>query len=130
LPVLERSRAVIRPALFALAVVATSAPQAPPASAGGTWTVSANISGNASEQSCTFTQKDADLTGTCKGERGSVTIAGKVEGKTVNWQYDTQYEGQTLTIYYSGTLEADKIAGSVNVQPMNVGGEFTATKAK
>jgi len=129
--VLERSRAVIRPTLFALAVVAASALQAPPASVGGTWTVSANISGNASEQSCTFTQKDADLTGTCKGERGSVTIAGKVEAKTVSWQFDTPYEGQTLTVYYSGTLEtAEKIAGSVNVQPMNVGGEFTATKAK
>jgi hypothetical protein len=116
---------------LALATVATAAVQAPPASVGGTWTVSANISGNASEQSCTFTQKEADLTGSCKGERGSVAIAGKVEAKTVSWQFDTQYEGQTLTVYYSGTLEsAEKISGSVNVQPMNVGGEFTATKAK
>ena len=122
---------MIRPTLLALALVATGTLQAPPSSVGGTWTVSANISGNASEQSCTFTQKDADLTGSCKSDRGSVTIAGKVEAKTVSWQFDTPYEGQTLTVYYSGTLESpEKISGSVNVQPMNVGGEFTATKAK
>jgi hypothetical protein len=30
-------------------------------------------------------------------------ITGKVDGKTVNWQFDTQHEGQTLTVYYSGT---------------------------
>jgi hypothetical protein len=58
-------------------------------------------------------------------------ITGKVEGNTVSWQFDTQYEGQTLTVYYSGTSQsAEKITGTVNVQPMNVSGEFTATKAK
>ena len=115
----------------ALAVVATGAVQAQPVSVGGTWTVSSNVSGNASESTCTFTQKDADLTGSCKGERDPVAITGKVEAKTVSWQFDTQYEGQTLTVYYSGTLEsAEKIAGTVNVQPMNVSGEFTATKSK
>jgi len=117
--------------LAALALIATGAVQTQPASVGGNWTVSSNVSGNASESTCAFTQKDADLTGSCKGERGPVAITGKVEGKTVSWQFDTQYEGQTLTVYYSGTLDsAEKIAGTVNVQPMNVSGEFTATKAK
>ena len=32
-------------------------------------------------------------------------ITGKVDGKTVNWQFDTQYEGQTLTVYYTGTSQ-------------------------
>jgi len=89
------------------------------------------VSGNQSESNCTFTQKDADLTGSCTSDRGTVTITGKVEAKTVNWQFDTPYEGQTLTVYYSGTPQsAEKITGTVNVQPMNVSGEFTATKAK
>jgi hypothetical protein len=42
-----------------------------------------------------------------------------------------EYEGQKLTPVYSGTLEsAEKIAGTVDVQGMGLGGEFTATKAK
>lgn len=117
--------------LLTLGLVSTAAFQAQPASVGGAWTVRADISGNQSESNCTFTQKEADLTGTCKSDRGSVTIAGKVDGKTVSWQFDTQYEGQTLTVYYNGTSQSDEtITGTVNVQPMNVSGEFTATKAK
>jgi hypothetical protein len=88
-------------------------------------------SNNQSEQTCSFTNKDTDLTGTCKGERGSVTIAGKIEGKTVSWQFHTEYEGQKLTPVYTGTIEsAEKIVGTVDVQGMGLSGEFTATKAK
>jgi hypothetical protein len=114
-----------------LTIVATAAAQTPPASVAGAWTVRADVSGNQSESHCTFTQKEAALAGSCDGERGTVTITGKVEGKTVSWQFDTPYEGQTLTVYYSGTSQsADKITGTINVQPMNVSGEFTATKTK
>jgi hypothetical protein len=116
--------------LFAVGAAA-AAQTPPPTSVAGTWTVRSDISGNQSEQSCSFTQKDAELAGTCAGERGSVMITGKVDGKTVAWQFDTQYEGQTLTVYYSGTSpSAEKMTGTVNVQPMNVAGEFTATKTK
>ena len=123
--------------LIALAVAVTAGRQAtPPAqtpstSVAGTWTVRADVSGNQSESTCTFTQKEADLTASCTSDRGTLMLTGKVEGKTVSWQFDTQYEGQTLTVYYSGTAQsAEKIAGTINVQPMNVSGEFTATKAK
>ena len=120
-------RLLILPLAFAAAV----AVQAQPASVTGTWTVAANISGSQSEQTCDFTQKETELTGTCKSDRGSVTITGKVDGTAVTWQFNTQYEGQTLTPVYSGKLEsADKIAGSVDVQGMGVGGEFTAARVK
>jgi hypothetical protein len=122
---------VMRVLILPVALAAAVSLQAKPTALAGNWKVSANISGNASEQTCTFTQKEADLTGTCSGERGSVMITGKVDGKAVNWQFDTQYEGQTLTVYYAGTLETpEKIVGTVNVQPMNVSGEFTATQTK
>ena len=117
--------------LLALVILTIAAAQAQPVSVSGNWKVAANVSGNASESTCAFTQKDTELTGTCKGERGDVTITGKVDGKTVSWQFDTQYEGQTLTVYYSGTLDVpEKMTGNINVQPMNVSGEFTATRAK
>ena len=116
--------------LLALTAVASAGAQAPSASVAGTWTVSATVSGNQSEQSCTFTQKEADLTGTCKGERGAFELTGKVDGKSITWQFDMDYEGQKLTPVYSGTLEsADKIAGTVDVRGMGLSGEFTATRA-
>src|SRR5436190_17496679 len=109
-----------------LTIAATATAQTPAPSVAGVWTVRADVSGNQSESTCTFTQKEAALSGSCDGERGTVTITGKVEGKTVSWQFDTQYEGQTLTVYYSGTSQsAEKITGTINVQPMNVSGEFT-----
>lgn len=117
--------------VLAVAIVSTVAVQAQPASVSGTWTVSNNISGSQSEQTCSFTQKDTELSGTCKGERGSVSITGKIDGKKVAWQYDTEYEGQKLTPVYTGTLEsAEKIVGNVDVQGMGVSGDFTATKTK
>jgi hypothetical protein len=116
---------------LAVALIPVLAAQAQSGSVGGTWTVVANVSGNQSEQSCSFAQKEGELTGTCKGERGSFSITGKVDGKAVTWQYETEYEGQKLTPVYTGTLEsAEKIVGSVDVRGMGVGGEFTATKGK
>jgi hypothetical protein len=117
--------------ILALVLVSSFAAQAQPASVTGTWTVINSVSGTQTEQTCSFTQTDTELTGTCKGERGSVSITGKVDGKSVGWQYETEYEGQKLTPVYSGTLEsADKIVGSVDIRGMGLVGEFTATRAK
>jgi hypothetical protein len=116
---------------LAIALAAPLAPQTQSVSVSGTWTVSSSISGNQSEQTCTFTQKDAELTGSCEGDRGTVSIAGKIDGKNVTWQFDTEYEGQKLTPVYSGTVESpEKIVGTVDIREMGVNGEFTATKAK
>ncbi len=135
---LRKDKTVKALIFLGLAIITSAAAQATPpaqtsspASVAGTWTVKADVSGNQSESNCTFTQKDADLTGSCTSDRGTVMITGKVDGKTVNWQFDTPYEGQTLTVYYSGTTQsAEKISGTINVQPMNVSGDFTATKTK
>jgi hypothetical protein len=117
--------------LVVLATASSLTPQTPSASVGGTWRVAASIAGTQSDQTCTFTQKENELTGTCQSERGSVAIAGKIDGKSVTWQFETEYEGQKLTVVYAGALEsAEKIAGGVDVRPMDVSGEFTATRAK
>ena len=115
--------------LLTLALASTAAVQS--GTVGGSWNVTANVGGNQSEQTCTFTQKDGELSGNCKGERGDFPVTGKVDGKAVSWQFVVEYEGQKLTPVYSGTLESsDKIVGSVDVQGMGIGGEFTATRAK
>jgi hypothetical protein len=97
----------------------------------GRWEVAANIGGTSTQMDCMFKQKDTELTGTCEGDSGALPITGKVEGKTVTFQFNAQHEGQALTVIYTGTLEsADKITGSVDVQPLSVSGDFVAKRAK
>jgi hypothetical protein len=96
----------------------------------GTWQVHTSIGGNDQEQTCTLTQKDADLSGDCKSEQGTVKITGTVDEKGVSWKYDSEYNGTALTVTFQGKLDADKISGEANVDPFGVSGEFTATRSK
>ena len=73
--------------------VLTVAADAQPVSLTGGWAITATVGGDESSPTCAFTQKDSELTGTCKGERGEVTIAGKVDGKNVSWKFQIDYEG-------------------------------------
>jgi hypothetical protein len=112
-----------------LALSATVLP--PPASVSGRWSVTSNISGNTSQLDCMFEQDDAELTGTCESSQGQLAITGKVDGVKVAWQFDITWEGQPLTLYYAGALDADaKIVGTVDVQPVAASGDFTAVQTK
>jgi hypothetical protein len=116
---------------LALVFVPALGLQAPPASVAGQWTVTANIGGSTTTITCAFTQKEAALEGTCSLDQAAFTLTGKVDGKTVTWQYNTSWEGQPLTAAYRGTLESpEKMVGAVDVTPMGVSGDFTAVKAK
>ena len=97
----------------------------------GDWNIHNAIGGSDSDMKCTFTQKGKELTGTCKGDSGPLNITGTVDDKKLTWKYDTDYNGQTLTLVYKATFDNPaKITGSVDVQPMDVTGDFTATPAK
>ena len=48
--------------------------------------------------------------------------------KKVSWKFDTEYNGETLVVTFSGTLEAGQISGNIDIQPMSVNGTFTAKK--
>lgn len=98
----------------------------------GKWTIHANIAGNESDTLCTLTQKEADLTGTCKSDAGEGKVTGKVDGAKVTWTYESEYNGSPLTVKYVGTFDsaANKIAGTVSVEQFGVDGDFTAAPAK
>ncbi len=97
----------------------------------GKWKLHQSIADNESNQVCTFTQKSNDLTGSCVGDRGSVNILGKVDGKKVSWVYKSDYNGGPITLTYQGTLDSkEKIAGTVTVEEYSTSGDFTATQVK
>lgn len=115
----------------ALASVAALSPAAEAPSLTGKWQVEISISGNDSQQTCSFTQTGAELTGSCESERGKVEIGGKIEGKNVTWMYKSEYNGSPLTVNYRGTWDsAGKIAGTVEVPEFGVEGGFAATPVK
>jgi hypothetical protein len=122
---------ILYPGLLLISAAAL-APAAYNPSLNGKWQVHNSIAGNESDQACTFTQKDADLTGSCSSENGTVTISGKINGKKVTWTYKSEYNGAPLTVAYDGVLDsaAAKISGSVNVPEFSADGEFTATQSK
>src|SRR4051812_43676099 len=93
-----------------LALVLTliaSAAFADTASLTGTWTVEQDIAGNASTVPITFKQDGEKLVGTMKGpDAKELPVKGEVKGDKVNWEYAADYEGNPLTIKFSGKIDA------------------------
>ena len=97
----------------------------------GQWSIHNTIAGNESDQECKFVQTDDKLTGSCKGTEQEVQVSGSLDGKKVTWKYEMEYNGSPLTLVYTATLDdSGKIAGSVEVQPFGVTGDFTAMPSK
>jgi len=113
--------------LLGSSIVAVAAPNLT-----GQWSVHNSIAGNESDQQCTFVQSDTKLTGACKSEEGKdLPVTGTLEGNKITWRYDSEYNGSPLTLTYTATLDdSGRIAGSVEVDPFGVTGDFTATPAK
>jgi hypothetical protein len=96
----------------------------------GKWKLHQSIAGNESDSICTFTQKDAVLTGTCSNaDQATQAITGSVDGAKVKWSYKSDYNGTALTISFVGTLSAGKITGENTVDPFGITGDFTAVPA-
>jgi hypothetical protein len=97
----------------------------------GQWTVHNSIAGNESDQDCKFVQTDNKLTGSCKDTEKEVQVTGSIDKNKVTWTYPSEYNGTPLTLTYTGTLDdSSKIAGSVEVSPFGVTGDFTAVPSK
>jgi len=96
----------------------------------GSWKIHTDIAGNEGDQVCSFAQKDTALSGSCKGDDGgSHDLTGKIDGKKVTWQYKSEYNGDPLTLVFTGTVDSDSsFSGAVDVQPMGIDGTFTAKK--
>jgi hypothetical protein len=117
-------------ALLASAALVAVAADSP--SIGGVWKVHSSIAGTESDATCTLTQKENLVTGSCTTESGDATASGKVDGAKITWSYDTDYNGTAITVKFSGTLDSatNKIAGTVGVEQFGVDGDFTATLSK
>jgi hypothetical protein len=102
------------------------------ASVDGKWKFHTSVAGNESDMICTFTQKDADFSGTCKSDNGDGKATGKVDGKKITLNFESEYNGSPVTSNYTGTLDSatNKITGTLTVVEFSVDGDFTAAPEK
>src|SRR5271156_1978575 len=112
--------------LFAASAFAAEAP-----SLTGQWSIHNNVEGNESDEQCKFVLTDDKLTGSCTSNEKWVDITGSLDGKKLTWKYASEYNGGPLTLTYTAKLDdSGKIAGTVEVEPYGVTGDFTATPSK
>ena len=112
----------------ALAAAPISAPTAD--SVTGTWRITGDVQGNAVNELCTLKQAGAAITGSCTAESGQAyPVTGEVKDGKVTFRHGGEYQGQALTLTYSGMLATKPLKGTIDVQPFGVSGDFTATPA-
>jgi hypothetical protein len=94
----------------------------------GNWKISGSIGDYPIHLNCNFKPNGANLTGTCKGgDRPDRAVTGEINGQKIHFQYEIEYNGEKMTVSYSGTLASDtSMKGSVDVS--GTSGEFTGTK--
>jgi acylphosphatase len=82
---------------------------------------------------CTLTETDLKLSGTCSGAQDGYTahkVAGRVKAQTMEFHFQTAMQGNPIMLSLSGTLDEDhaKLDGYLDVEPMGVGGAFSAVR--
>jgi hypothetical protein len=113
--------------LFLLPALASSS--AP--SVTGSWTLATNVQGNTGAPTCTFKQDGEKITGSCSAPNNTQSeVTGEITDTKVTFRYNIEWDGNPLTLVFTGTLDSDTtMKGTIEVQPMGVPGDFTATKS-
>ena len=97
----------------------------------GTWQINGDVVGNPVKVTCVISQSGTTLTGNCANPTGApFPLTGEAKDGKYMFQYDVDYQGQTLQIVYSATFVSPKdLKGTIEVKPMGASGTFTATRA-
>jgi len=93
----------------------------------GTWKLEGDVAGMHIDRTCAIKQADNKLSGSCKNQASEATLTGAVEGQTVTWKYQADYQGIQVTVAFAGTMQSETaIAGSIDAE--GAPGKFTAKK--
>jgi hypothetical protein len=110
-----------------------AAPPVDGTSTTGLWKVDGEVMGTTVRMMCALTETNRRLSGTCSGEQDGYTahrIDGSVKAQKMQFYFQTSVRGNPITMSLSGTLNEDrtKLDGDMDVEPMAVGGAFTAVR--
>jgi hypothetical protein len=98
----------------------------------GSWTITGDVQGYPITETCTFTQAAEKIAGSCTNSDGKTydtTVT--TDGTKVVIVHGGEYEGQPLTLTYTGTFnDKGDLSGSIDVKPLGYDGTFTAKKTE
>ena len=92
-----------------LATAAWAASETEAKSVAGTW----QISWEGRQGTLELQQDGSKLTGTFKGERGSVPVSGSLKDNKISFDTTIQGERRSVKIAFTGTVDGDKMSGTV-----------------
>ncbi len=97
----------------------------------GTWKGSFDYNGTSVPQTIHLTSAAGAVTGTVEGLPTTPTEIhdGKVEGETVTFWVNTDYQGQTYRLVYTGKISAGQIVFTLGTDDGSWSTQLTATKA-
>lgn len=112
----------------AAATVAAAKVTAATVTAAGTWNLSVQAMGRTNTPTVVIAQTGAKLSGTYKGRAGQYPIVGEASGKAVKFDVAISMMGREMKLRYSGTVDGDRMQGSVSMGG-ETAGTFTGTRA-
>jgi len=106
-------------------------PAARAADLSGTWKGSFDFNGDSVPLTFHLTMAGSAVTGTVEGLQTSPAEIheGKIDGDTVIFWLNTDYQGTTYKLVYKGKVTAGQIAFSFGTDDGSWGAELTATKS-
>src|SRR5260370_1250676 len=94
----------------------------------GKWTIHNSIAGNENDQECKFVVTDNKITGSCKSQDKDLPVTGTVDGnKARSEERRVGNECRSRRTPNHSIENSNKIAGTVEVKPFGITGDFTAT---
>ena len=113
-----------------LAAILSAGILAPQANLTGAWAITGDVQGYPIQEACALVHTDATLSGSCATQGKKYDTTGTVDGTKVIFKHGGEYQGDPLTLTYTGVLADDgTFSGSIYVDPMAVDGTFAAKKA-
>ncbi|MEZ5307577.1 MAG: S9 family peptidase [Pyrinomonadaceae bacterium] len=95
--------------------VVVKAPNKASGVVGGVWILDFDAGGQSVPVTLDIIEKDDAFTGTVNTPFGNGTVEnGKIEGKTITCDISLDFQGQPLNLKLNGTVDGDKLNGSLN----------------
>lgn len=99
---------------LAIILAAAGAVSAQSSSAAGEWEASMNTPGGARPFKLILKVEGEKLTGTVKRSSGDVPVQGTVKGSDISFGYTINYNGNNLTLTFTGKVKGDTMDGTVS----------------
>lgn len=80
----------------------------------GEWDATFNTPGGPQPLKLIFKVDGEKLTGTAKRSRGDVALTGTIKGDDITFAYTIDYNGNPVTLTFSGKVKGDAMSGSVS----------------